>query len=131
VILDSSAIVAVIRGEPAATDLLPLLAAVDQRAVGAPTLVEAGIVLVARLGPAGRTLLVRFCDELDIAEIPFTVEHWPVALDAFQRFGKGRHPAALNFGDCLTYAIAKHADEQLLCVGGDFPQTDLDVITVG
>ena len=81
-------------------------------------------------GPlAGRTLLVRFCDELAIEVIPFTSEHWPLALDAFQRFGKGRHKAALNFGDCLTYAIAHHATRPLLCLGDDFPQTDLDVIS--
>ena len=54
--------------------------------------------------------------------------HWPVALDAFQRYGKGRHPAALNFGDCLTYAVASHPNRPLLCVGGDFRQTDLDVV---
>jgi len=60
--------------------------------------------------------------------IPFDDEHWAVAITAFQRFGKGRHPAALNFGDCLTYAVARLADERLLCIGEDFVRTDLDVI---
>lgn len=128
-ILDSSAIIATIRGEPTGVAIPPILAEADRIAVGAPTLVETGVVLVARLGPAGRTLLVRFCDELAIEVIPFTSEHWPLALDAFQRFGKGRHKAALNFGDCLTYAIAHHATRPLLCLGDDFPQTDLDVIS--
>ncbi len=130
-ILDSSAIIAVIRREPTAMAILPILAQAERVAVGAPTLVETGIVLVARLGPAGRTLLVRFCDELAIEVIPFTAEHWPLALNAFQRYGKGRHKAALNFGDCLTYAVAHHAARPLVCVGDDFAQTDLDVIAAG
>ena len=129
-ILDSSAIIATIRGEPAAAGLAPILADADRVSVGAPTLLEAGIVLIARLGPAGRTLLVRFCDELGVDELPFTELDWPVALDAFQRFGKGRHPAALNFGDCLTYAVAAASGRSLLCTGENFAQTDLEVISV-
>ena len=103
-ILDSSAIIATIRQEPAAAVIVPLLAQSRRLAVGTPTLVEAGIVLVARLGPAGRTPFVRFCDELAIEEISLTAGHWSITRDAFQRFGQGRHRAALNFGDCLTYA---------------------------
>jgi ribonuclease VapC len=87
--------------------------------------VETGIVLVARVGVPGKTLLARFVQEADLAVIPFTLDHWPVAIDAFVRFGKGRHRAALNFGDCLTYAVARLADEPLLCLGNDFAQTDL------
>ena len=129
-IVDSSALIAVIREEPSAPALLDHFAEADRLEVGAPTLLEAGIVLVARLGPAGRTLLVRFCDELGIATIDFSGLHWPTALDAFQLFGKGRHPAALNFGDCMTYAIAAHAKRPLLCTGDDFTQTDLEVLAV-
>ena len=58
-------------------------------------------------------------------ELEFTDAHWPIALNAYLRYGKGRHPAALNFGDCLTYATVSVAQEPLLCVGDDFPQTDL------
>jgi ribonuclease VapC len=57
--------------------------------------------------------------------VPFGEGHWPVAVDAFIRFGKGRHPASLNFGDCLTYAVARLADQPLICVGDDFAKTDL------
>jgi ribonuclease VapC len=127
-ILDSSAMIAAITGESSSAAILRGLAEAERTAVGTPTLVEAGIVLVARLGPAGRTFLVRFCNEFDLDELPFTDAHWPVALDAFQRFGKGRHPAALNFGDCLTYAVAAITGEPLLCIGDDFPQTDLDTV---
>jgi len=59
--------------------------------------------------------------------IEFGEHHWSVALGAFSRFGKGRHPAALNFGDCMTYAIAEVARRPLLCVGEDFAQTDLEL----
>lgn len=83
-------------------------------------------MVLERFAPfAGRTLLGRLLDELGAETLPFRTDHWPVALDAFLRFGKGRHPAALNFGDCMTYAVAHLADELLLCVGDDFRQTDL------
>jgi ribonuclease VapC len=129
-IVDSSAVIAAITGEPSSARIIGALATAERRAVGAPTLVETGIVLVARLGPAGRTVLVRFCDELEIDSLPFTDVHVPLALDAFQRFGKGRHPAALNFGDCMTYATAAVAGEPLLCIGDDFAQTDLETVAL-
>jgi ribonuclease VapC len=88
-------------------------------------LAEAGLVLLAKLGPRGRSLLGRLVQQAEIAVVPFTEEHWPIALDAYARFGKGRHPAALNFGDCLTYAVAGVARQPLLYVGEDFAKTDL------
>ena len=63
--------------------------------------------------------------EARIAVVPFTDEHWPIAIDAYARFGKSRHAAALNFGDCLTYAVARLASQPLLYVGEDFARTDL------
>jgi len=71
-----------------------------------------------------RTLI----DEADLDVVALAAEHWTVAADAFLRYGKGRHPAALTFGDCLTYAVSKVADEPLLCVGNDFPATDLRLV---
>ncbi len=91
-------------------------------------MVETAIVLTARIGPSARPSLDRLCSEVSAALVAFTDEHWPIALDAFRRYGKGRHPAALNFGDCLTYATAALADEPLLCVGDDFPQTDRPIV---
>ena len=68
----------------------------------------------------------RFLQESGLTVVPFADEHWPVALEAFTRYGKGRHPAALNFGDCLTYATRRAGlGEPLLCEGGDFAKTDL------
>jgi ribonuclease VapC len=124
-ILDSSAIVAILLREPDHETLLERLADAETAAIGAPTLTECGIVLSARLGAQGKTLLARFVQEAAITVIPFAVEHHSAALDAYLRFGKGRHAAALNFGDCMTYAIAKLAAAPLLCVGRDFVQTDL------
>jgi ribonuclease VapC len=70
--------------------------------------------------------LERLLDELAIEELPFGEIHWREAVDAFRQFGKGRHPAGLNFGDCLTYATAKLSGEPLLFVGEDLGQTDLE-----
>ncbi len=124
-IADSSALVAIVIEEPGYETVLDKLLAADGVGVGTPTLAETGVVLQAKLGPAGRTLLSVCIDELSVRPLPFTSEHWPVAVDAFARFGRGHHPARLNFGDCLTYAIARLADEPLLCLREDFAHTDL------
>lgn len=128
-IVDSSALVAVILGEPGHERLLDALG-VHDAGVSAATLAETGIVLAARLGIAGRTLLARFVEESGMEVVPFSDRHWGVAAEAFLRFGKGRHPARLNFGDCLTYATARLAGEPLLCVGDDFSRTDLELVAI-
>lgn len=124
-IVDSSALVAVLLREPGHEPLVACLASEPAPAVGAATLAETGIVLAWRLGVGGRTLLARFVQEANLVVVPLGDEHWGVAVEAFLRFGKGRHPARLNYGDCLTYAVARLADEPLLCIGDDFAQTDL------
>ena len=70
-------------------------------------------------------MLERMLDELHIQEIPFGEIQWREAVDAFRRYGKGRHPAGLNFGDCMTYATARLAGEELAFTGSDFTRTDL------
>ena len=127
-IVDSSALVAILLAESGREALVDHLAGAAVVGVSAPTLAETGIVLTARIGVAGRSLLARLLDEADIATIPCTAAHWPVAVDAFARYGKGQHPAALNFGDCLTYATCRLAGRPLLCTGEDFPRTDLAVL---
>ena len=124
-IIDASAILAVIVKEPGYERIVHELAASSGTRIGAPTRLETGIVLTARFGPRGRTVLARFLQENYIQTVAFDDAHADAALDAYSRFGKGRHRAALNFGDCCTYAIASVADEPLLCVGDDFAQTDL------
>jgi len=128
VIVDSSAVVAILLRQAGYEPLLDRLAAASTAGIGTPTLVEAGIVLVARIGIPGKTLLARFIDEAGLTVVPFTAEHWPVAVGAYVRYGKGRHPAALNFGDCLTYAVCREAEQPLLCIGDDFPRTDLELV---
>jgi ribonuclease VapC len=124
-ILDSSAVIALVFREPVAQRILDSLAEAEVVAIGAPTLAETGIVLGAKLGEASRAILSRLIEDLDLVVVPFTAAHGREAREAFLRFGRGRHPAGLNFGDCLTYATAKLADQPLLFVGNDFSQTDL------
>jgi ribonuclease VapC len=126
VILDSSAIVAIALREPAWERLLAAIAAEPSSVgVGAPTLVEATIVLSARLARDARGLVGRLVLEGGVAVVPFTDAHFGTAADAWLRYGRGRHLAALNFGDCLAYATAHLANEPLLFTGDDFTRTDV------
>jgi ribonuclease VapC len=129
-IIDTSAIMAVIGREPGHEQIIHRLAGSTQTGIGAPTRLEAGMVLVARFGSRGKTALARFLQENRVDVLPFGDVHVGIALDAFSRFGKGRHPAALNFGDCCSYATAAVARVPLLCIGDDFPQTDLDLVSL-
>ena len=123
--IDSSVLVAILFSEPGYLDLVDAMLQADVVRVGAPTLVETGVVLAGRRGtPAGRELfdLVR---ELGITVVPFGEAEWQAALQAYGRFGRGRHKAALSFGDCLAYATAAVAGDTLLFVGDDFARTDI------
>ncbi len=124
-ILDTSAVAAIVFREPGHEELLARLLAAPEVAIGAPTLAESAIVVSARLGTDARPVLSRLLLEGGIATIPFGEAHFGVAVGAWLRFGSGRHEARLNFGDCLAYAAAKVAGRPLLCVGEDFAKTDL------
>lgn len=123
-ILDTSSIVAILLKEPGFENLLQTITEGDA-AVGTATLTETAIVLSARLRRDARPVLSRFLTEASVAVVPFGEAHYSAATDAWLRFGKGRHPASLNFGDCLSYAVAKLADEPLVFVGDDFARTDV------
>jgi ribonuclease VapC len=125
-ILDSSALVAVILREFNHAELLAKIKAAPGIAIGAPTLLETLIVLTARLRGEPALALKELLRASDAEVIPFTEDHGRSALRAYMRFGKGRHPAALNFGDCLSYATAFIARQPLLFAGGDFSQTDIE-----
>ena len=127
-ILDTSAIVAVVLREPGFEDLVRKIARADALGIGAPTLAEAGLVLSSRLGRDARGLLRGLLQEWSALTITFGDDHWQAAVAAYVRYGKGRHKAQLNFGDCMAYAVARLAREPLLCVGADFPRTDLDLV---
>jgi ribonuclease VapC len=127
VILDSSALVAIALDEPVRSSLLARIAEAETVGVGAPTLVEAGIVISARIGGDGVAVLSGLVARLGAVVIDFGPPHWAAALGAWLRYGKGRHPAGLNLGDCLAYATASVAHLPLLATGEDFPQTDLEL----
>lgn len=125
-IVDSSVIVAIVNQEPDYTDLVEKLAHASSNAIATPTLLEAGIVIEARLGIDGEAVLDRFLSDFEVARIPFGEHHWREALAAYRRFGRSRHPAALNYGDCIAYATARLSGEPLLFVGEDFSKTDIE-----
>jgi len=126
VILDSSVVVAITLREPGYQELVSKLQSAETIGIGTPTLTEAGIVLSSRLGVEPQGLLDRFLRDFGVLPVAFGEQHWREALEAYRRFGKGRHPAALNFGDCLSYAAARLAGHPLLFVGEDFPRTDIE-----
>ena len=124
-IVDSSALLAIFFDEPERDDFIGKIGAAEVVGVGAPTLAETGIVIAARLGEAGLRLLTELADQAQVVVIPFDQPHWHAAADAWLRFGRGRHEAALNLGDCLAYATARIADRPLLFKGDDFTKTDV------
>ena len=124
-ILDASAVVAILLREPGFEHLVDAIGQSPAVGIGAPTLVESGIVVATRLGPNARDLAAAMIREAEVDVIPFAEDHGIVAVDAFLRYGKGRHRANLDFGDCLSYAIATLAARPLLFVGDDFRHTDV------
>ncbi len=124
-ILDSSAVVCMIEEEDGYDGLLSAVLEAASVAIGTPTLFETEMVLVGREGAAGRSLLSTFLERNEVVPIAFDAHHSSLATEAFIRYGKGRHPARLNYGDCMTYATARLAEAPLLCVGEDFARTDL------
>jgi len=106
--------------------MLDAIKSADRRAASAATLVEAGIVAEARSGEQGARDLDAAVARMRIEVVPLTPGHATHARRAFRRFGKGRHPAQLNFGDCMAYALAKATGEPLLFKGDDFSKTDIE-----
>ena len=123
--LDSSALVAILFAEPGYLDLVDAVLEADVVRIGAPTLVETAMVLAGRRGSAVGGELDGLVRELGITVVPFGDSVWQRAVDASNRYGRGRHPAGLNFGDCLAYATAALAGDTLLFVGNDFRKTDI------
>jgi ribonuclease VapC len=126
VILDTSALVAVLRREPDARLFRDAIAGAARPAMSAATLVELSLVASSRGGGArGVAEADALLLENRVEIVPFTAEHAALAREGWRRYGKGNHPAALNFGDCFSYALAKARNEPLLFKGGDFAQTDV------
>lgn len=123
--LDSSALIAVLFSEPGYLGLVDRILEADVVRVGAPTLVETSLVFASRRGRGGAREVEDLVAELGATVVPFGETEWRRAVDAFARYGRGRHKASLNFGDCLAYATAASAGDSLLFVGDDFKHTDL------
>ena len=127
-VVDTSAAVAVILGEPGGEELAGHLEDAIARLMPAAIRVELGIVIEARLGPAGQDVVSRFLRDAKIDIVPVDADLADRALSGWRRYGKGRHPAGLNFGDCFTYALAERTGHPVLCTGDDFAAADLTVI---
>jgi ribonuclease VapC len=130
-VVDTSAAVAVIQSELGADELAGYLEASLVRLMPAAIRVELGIVIEARLGPAGQDVIDRFLRDARIDIVSVDAEQAERAVSAWRRYGKGRHPAGLNYGDCFTYALAERTGHPILCTGNDFAQTDIAVLRPG
>ena len=124
-VLDSSAIVAIHLKEPGHERLIEAIDRAEVVVAGIPTLLETAMVLTARLGQDARPILAAFLRRIEAEAVPFNDDHLDAATTAYLRFGRGRHPAALNFGDCMAYAVAAVAGMPLLFTGEDFARTDI------
>ena len=125
-IIDTSAVLAVLFGEPDAGRYEEAIAAAWPRRMSVVALLEAAMVVESRGGAAAGQELDTLLERSEIELAPVTPEHANAARRAWRRFGKGNHPAALNFGDCFAYALAKTAGEPLLFKGEDFSRTDIE-----
>lgn len=124
-VVDTSAFLAILQLEPEAEHFGALLVAAPVRMISAVTRVELSFVAEGQRGEAGRLALERDLDRAKVDVMPVTVQQASFAIEAFRRFGKGRHRARLNLGDCFSYALATETGYPLLFKGDDFAQTDV------
>ena len=124
-VVDSSAVLAILFNEPERDTFSDALAAAGVRLMSCVNALEAAVVASSRKGPYGARELDLLLHRAEFDVVPFTADHLRLARDAYDRYGKGRHAAALNLGDCCAYALARHAGESLLFKGDDFPLTDV------
>lgn len=127
-VIDTSALIAILLNEPEADKFIDAIAKSSERFVSVFSILEAGIVIQARKGIAGKEELDHLISHSRIKAVALNQEQMEIALEAWQRFGKGRHPAGLNIGDCCSYALAKYSGEPLLFKGDDFGETDITMV---
>ncbi len=127
-VIDTSALVALLLAEPSADRLRTALERDPVRLISAATVVEASLVLLRRFGDAGDAALDRLLRAVSAEVVAVDVAQTSVARDAALRYRRGHHPAALNFGDCFSYALSSVLGEPLLFVGNDFSQTDIAAV---
>jgi len=127
-VADTSALLAALFAEPQRDAVLVALAEADDALLSSCSLLEATIAAQSRLGPEGQAELEQLLDAFGVEVSAFTADQATVAVDAWRRFGKGRHPAALNILDCCAYALARAARLPLLAIGHDFARTDIELV---
>ena len=126
-VIDTSALVAIFLAEPERDVFLNQIVRAERRMLSTATSLETGIVLEAKLGESAGREFDLFIIRMNLELMPVDAEQATIARSAWRRYGKGRHPAGLNFGDCFSYALAKSYDEPLLAKGRDFSLTDLQL----
>jgi ribonuclease VapC len=124
-VIDTSAVIACLFSEPECDAFAEAIDADPVRLISVVGFVEASMVLLGRKRAEGLSDLRAFLDDGEIQRVAVDARQADLAVDAFRRFGRGRHPAALNIGDCFAYALAKATGEKLLFKGGDFAGTDV------
>ena len=124
-IIDSSAILTILLAENDAEVFAEAIVRAQRRLIGSFSHLECSAVLLARKGSVALSALQAFMFRSRIQEVGFAPEQCLIAVDAYRRYGKGKHPAALNLGDCCSYALAKALDLPLLYKGNDFSKTDI------
>src|SRR5882757_257244 len=125
-VLDTSAVLAILRDEPERRRFNEAIEAAETRSLSAASFVECSMIFESRYGADGVRALDLFIAKAQILLVPVDEDQAYLARQAFQEYGKGRHPAGLNFGDCFSYALARALDEPLLFKGNDFPQSDVE-----
>jgi ribonuclease VapC len=130
-VIDTSAVLAILRNEPERRRFTEAIEADPTRLMSVASFVEASMVMEARHGYEGVRDLDLFLARAEIELVPVDIDQAHIARQAFRQYGKGRHPAALNFGDCFAYALAKGSTEPLLFKGSDFAQTDIATVSFG
>src|SRR5580698_8113538 len=127
-VIDTSALAAIFFAEPERQKFLAAITAAGSRLISAASVLETGIVLEARQGEAAGREFDLFVVRANLQVVPVDAEQSDLARSAWRRYGKGRHHAALNFGDCFVYALAKSSGEPLLAKGTGFSQTDIAIL---
>ena len=128
VVVDSSALVAIFLGEPERKEFLAHILQADTKLISAASSLETGIVLEARRGESAGIEFDLFMVRAKLEVVPVDAEQMEIARSAWRKYGKGRHAAGLNFGDCFAYALAKSSGQKLLAKGEDFRLTDVEVV---
>jgi ribonuclease VapC len=126
-VLDTSAILAILQDEPERRKFNEAIEAAETRSLSTASFVECSMILESRYGADGVRDLDLFIAKAQLSLVPVDEEQADLARRAFRNYGKGRHPAGLNFGDCFSYALAQALNEPLLFKGNDFNQTDIQI----